>query len=128
MLIELPLLLGAMLAMMAAAVLVDLVRDRVHGKAGTASPRMSDGLLVNLLFFTLLPGTIYGWLYPLVPFSGLRAGLFLALVLFLLAVAPTLAAYRIKAPGGAELTTGHLFWLFVKYLAVYGLLAHVYRP
>jgi hypothetical protein len=128
MLIDFSLLLGAMLAMMTAAVMIDFVRDRVHGKEGSASPRMSDSLLVNLLFFTLLPGTIYGWLFPLVPFSGLRAGLFLALLLFVLAVAPTLAAYRIKAPGGAEVTTGHLFWLFVKYLAVYGLLAYIYRP
>lgn len=128
MLIDFPLLLGAILAMLAAAVVMDFVRDRVQGTEGTSALCTSDGLLVNLLFFALLPGTIYGWLYPLVPFTGLRAGLFLAALLFVLAVAPTLAAYRIKAPGGAEVTLGHLFWLFVKYLAVYGLLAYIYRP
>lgn len=128
MLIEVPLLLGAMLAMLVAAIVLDVARDLLLGKGALASLRASDGLLVNLLFFTLLPGTIYGWLYPLVPFSGLRAGLFLGALLFVLAVAPTLAVYRIKAPGGVEVTLGHLFWLFLKYVVVYGLLAHIYVP
>jgi len=128
MLIDFPLLLGAMLATLTLAILADFARDRVHGKEGTSSPRMSDRLLVNLLFYPLLPGTIYGWLFPLVPFSGLRAGLFLGLLLFMLGVAPTLAAFQVRAPGDREMTTGHLFWLLVKYLAVYGALAFIYRP
>lgn len=128
MLIDLPLLISAMLAMLACAALADFARDRVHTRAGSASERFTDRLLVNVLFFALLPGTLYGWLYPLVPFSGWRAGGFLALFLYALAVAPTFAAFRLQTGGREPITAGHLFWLLVKYVGVYGLLTFIYNP
>jgi hypothetical protein len=128
MLIDLPLLTGAMLAMLAAATAIDFLRDRALGRAGLASNRYADRLLVNVLFFAMMPATIYGWLFPLVPFSGWRAGGLLALFLFALGVAPTLSAYRVQDPGGAPVTMGHLFWLLLKYIAVYGLLTFIYNP
>lgn len=121
-------MLSTMGAMLVAALLIDLFRDLSLKKEAVAVDRFSDRLLVNLLFFTMIPGSLYTWLYPLIPFGGLRAGFFLAIVLFLLAVAPTLAAFRVRAPNAVPLTLGHLFWLLFKYLVVYGLLGYLYQP
>jgi hypothetical protein len=128
MLIDLPRLLWAMLAMLAAATLWDVVRAQLHRAPGEQALRVTDRLLVNLLFFVLTPGLLYAWFYPLVPFSGLRAGLFLALCLFLLGVSPTVATYRLQIPDRAAATLGHLFWLFLKYLLVYALMTQIYQP
>jgi hypothetical protein len=128
MLIDLPRLLWAMLAMLAAATLWDIVHARLHHQPGEQTLRGPDRLLVNLLFFVLTPGLLYAWFYPLVPFSGFRAGLFLALCFFLLGVSPTVATYRLQIPDRAAATLGHLFWLFLKYLLVYASLTQLYQP
>ena len=128
MIVDLPLLISAMAAMFVAAFAVDLVRPRVIREAGVQRLTWADHLLVNLLFFVLTPGMLYGWFYPLVPFSGYRAGLFLALAFFLLAIAPTFAVYRLQVREGTTATIGHLLWLLVKYGAVYGILTQVYQP
>lgn len=128
MLIDLPLLTGAILAMLGCATVADFVRDRTLARAGLASGQFADRLRVNVLFFALLPATLYAWLFPLVPFSGWRAGGLLALFLYALAVAPTFAAFRLHTDGKAQVTAGHLFWLLVKYVAVYGLMTFIYDP
>ena len=58
MLIDLPLLVEAMLAMLVAATVIDFVSDRVVGRTGLAAARYADRLLVNLLFFALMPGAL----------------------------------------------------------------------
>ena len=127
-LVDLPRLLWAMLLMAAAALAADLLQTVMFRGPGLRSVRFSDRLLVNLLFFVLLPGSIYAWFYPLVPFSGFRAGLFMALSFFLLALAPTFALFQLRTPDDQGAALGHLFWLLLKYLLVYGLLTHMYRP
>ena len=128
MLVDFPQLIMAMAAMLVAATAADLLRGWLFKQPGEQSKQFSDSLLVNLLFFVMAPAMLYAWFYPLVPFSGFRAGLFLALAFFLLAVAPTFAAYRLQVPEHSPVLLGHLFWLLLKYLAVYGLLAGIYSP
>ena len=126
--VHLGLLALAVSTMFAAALAMDLLRPHVIREPGTQALRWADRLLVNLLFFSLSPGMLYAWFYPLVPFSGYRAGVFMALAFFLLAVAPTFAVYRLDVTERTRATLGHLFWILAKYLAVYGLLGGLYRP
>jgi hypothetical protein len=128
MLVHLPLLAAAAAAMFVAAILLDLVRPLIIREAGTQPLRWPDVVLVNLLFFCVTPGMLYAWSYPLVPFSGFRAGLFMAAALFVLAVAPTFAVYRLDVADKSRATLGHLFWILLKYLLVYGLLTGIYKP
>lgn len=128
MLVQLPLLGVTVVAMFVAALGMDLLRPWVIREKGTQQLRFADRVLVNLLFFSVSPGMLYAWFYPLVPFSGYRAGVFLALAFFLLAVAPTLAVYRLDVTERSRATLGHLFWILLKYLLVYGLLGGLYQP
>jgi hypothetical protein len=121
-------MLVAMGAMLVAAVVLDLLRPLFIREKGEQDLRSSDRLLVNVLFFSLTPGMLYAWFYPLVPYSGFRAGLFLAVVFFLLGIAPTFAVYRLDTEERTAATLGNLFWLLLKYLVVYGLLATIYQP
>lgn len=107
---------------------LDLVRDFAFKSHAVVPARFSDRVLINLLFFAMLPASIYVWFYPLVPFTGVRVGLFLALIMFLLAIAPTFAVFQLHTPEHKPVTLGHLFWLFVKYLVVYGILTQLYQP
>jgi hypothetical protein len=115
-------------AMLGAAIVLDLLRPVLVREEGEQPLRPSDRLLVNILFFSLTPGMLYAWFYPLVPFSGVRAGFFLAIVLCLLGIAPTFAVYRLAIEERTAATLGHLFWLLLKYLVVYGLLTAIYQP
>ena len=128
MIVQLPALALAAGLMLITGTVLDLLQPWVIREEGVQPLRWSDRLLVNLLFFSLAPGALYAWFYPLVPFSGYRAGVFLALAFFLLAIAPTFAVYRLDVAQRPRATMGHLFWLFCKYLLVYGLLTAIYRP
>lgn len=123
-----PRLLLATGVMLAAALVVDLLRYVFHRGKGEMAYGISEILLLDIFFFALFPAFLYAWMYPLVPFSGLRAGLFLGSFMVLLAVLPTLASFRLNAPSGQAAGLGHLFWLLVKYLSVYGLLTYIYQP
>ena len=128
MLVDLPLLALAVGASCATSVVFDLLRPVVIREPGTQSLRWSDLLLVNVLFFAMGPGMLYSWFYPLVPFSGFRAGVFMGVALFFLAVAPTFAVYRLDVASPTRATFGHLLWALLKYIVVYGILAGLYQP
>ena len=128
MLVDLPLLGLAVAAACAAAIVFDLVRPLAIREPGAQSLRWSDLLLVNVLFFGMGPGMLYSWFYPLVPFSGFRAGVFMGVALFFLAVAPTFAIYRLDVTSPTRATFGHLLWALLKYVVVYGILAGIYQP
>lgn len=128
MLVEFPLLLATIGLMLVTGLGVDLLRDLAFKAHRVAPARFSDRILVNLLFFAMLPATLYVWFYPLVPFTGVRVGLFLALAMFLLAIAPTFAVFHLHTPERTPATLGHLFWLALKYLLVYGVLTVSYQP
>lgn len=128
MLVDLPLLGLAVGAACLAAVLFDLLRPLLIREPGAQSLRASDLLLVNVLFFAMAPGMLYSWFYPLVPFSGFRAGVFMGVALFFLGVAPTFASYRLDVTSPTRATFGHLLWTLLKFIVVYGILAGLYRP
>jgi len=126
--VHMPRILLTMAAMLVSALIIDVLRPLIIREPGEQTLRRTDRLLVNLLFFALIPGMLYAWFYPLVPFSGFRAGLFLGWCFFLLAVAPTFAVYRLDVPERTRALLGHLFWLLLKYLVVYSVLTQLYQP
>lgn len=128
MLVDLPLLGTAVLLCAGLGCLFDVLCPLVIREPGLLPLRWSDRILVNVLFFAMAPGMLYSWFYPLVPFSGYRAGLFMGVALFFLAVAPTFAVYKLDVTNRTRATLGHLFWSLLKYLAVYMVLAIVYQP
>ncbi|MCX6829063.1 MAG: hypothetical protein NT002_07235 [candidate division Zixibacteria bacterium] len=56
--------------------------------------------IIEFIFFVLLPSVVYGWLYTLIPFSGLRGGIMVGLYLLLFGMMPMalLILFRIKIP------------------------------
>ena len=128
MIVDFELLLMALSLMFVLAMTADYLRIKILKEPGMQSATFMDRNLINLLFFVMIPGMIYAWFYPIVPFSGYRAGLFMALSLYLLAAAPTIAAYRLQMPERTGAVMGHLFWLLMKYILVYCALTQVYQP
>ena len=128
MIVDFALLTVALSLMFGMATIADVLRIMLLKEPGMQSATFTDRSLINILFFVMIPGMIYAWFYPIIPFSGYRAGLFMAICLYLLAAAPTIAAYRLQGPVGTGAAMGHLFWLLLKYILVYGALALVYQP
>jgi len=128
MVVDFALLIMALSLMFVMATMADFMRIKLLKEPGMQTATFTDRNLINLLFFVMIPGMIYAWFYPIVPFSGYRAGLFMAICLYLLAAAPTIAAYRLQMPVRTGAVMGHLFWLLLKYIMVYGALALVYEP
>ncbi len=56
--------------------------------------------IVELIFFVLMPSVIYGWFYAIIPFSGIRGGVALGLLLLVFGMVPhaILISFRIKLP------------------------------
>lgn len=126
--VDFVLLTAALSLMFVMATGADFLRIRLLNEPGMQASTFTDRSLINILFFVMIPGMIYAWFYPVVPFSGYRAGLFMAICLYLLAAVPTIAAYRLQMPVQTGAVMGHLFWLLLKYILVYGALTFVYQP
>ena len=126
--VDFTLLIIALMAMLVVATTADFLRMMILKEPGMHDATFMDRTLINLLFFVMIPGMLYAWFYPLVPFSGYRAGLFMGISLYLLAAAPTMAAYRLQVLERKGAVMGHLFWLLVKYIVVYAALTQIYQP
>jgi hypothetical protein len=77
-------------------------------------------------FLVALPSVVYGWAYVLIPFYGLRAGIVLALYLFIMGIVPysTVSLMRIKIP--LAYTLFHLAGYLMKLVLIYGIIAYIY--
>lgn len=77
-------------------------------------------------FLVALPSVVYSWAYVLIPFYGLRAGIVLALYLFIMGIVPysTASLMRIKIP--LAYTLFHLAGYVIKLVLIYGIIAYIY--
>lgn len=77
-------------------------------------------------FLVALPSVIYSWAYVLIPFYGVRAGIVLALYLFIMGIVPfsTVFLMRIKLP--LAYTLFQLAGYLIKLLVIYGIIAYLY--
>lgn len=82
--------------------------------------------VMQFAFLVTLPTVIYSGFYVMVPFSGIRAGIAMALFAFMLGIIPYSVSLlmHIKIPLSYTLfqTAGHL----LKLLLVFGVIAHLY--
>jgi hypothetical protein len=82
--------------------------------------------IMQLAFLVAVPAVAYSWFYVMVPFYGLRAGVALAVFIFILGLVPFSASVlmRIKLPLAFILfqMAGHL----IKTIIVYGIIAWLY--
>lgn len=84
-------------------------------------------LVINLIFLVMLPAIIYASLYPILPFTSYRAGVFIALFIFAVGVLPVLVrAYnQLKPPTG--LAAFQLLWTLITLLVVMGAITYTYH-
>lgn len=77
-------------------------------------------------FLVALPSVVYSWAYVLIPFYGLRAGIVLALYLFIMGIVPysTASLMRIKIP--LAYTLFHMAGYLIKLVLIYGIIAYIY--
>jgi hypothetical protein len=56
--------------------------------------------VIELVFFVLMPAIVYEWFYAVMPFSGVRGGISVALLLVLFGMTPfaILMMFRVKIP------------------------------
>lgn len=77
-------------------------------------------------FLVALPSVVYSWAYVLIPFYGVRAGIILALYLFVMGIVPASSAVmmRIKIP--LAYTLFQLAGYLIKLVLIYGVIAYIY--
>ncbi|MDD4052890.1 MAG: hypothetical protein PHR28_13470 [candidate division Zixibacteria bacterium] len=83
-------------------------------------------LVSQFAFLVALPAVIYSWAYVLIPFYGVRAGMVLALYLFIMGIIPFSSVFlmRIKLP--LAYTLFQLAGYLVKLIVIYGIIAYLY--
>lgn len=82
--------------------------------------------IMQYSFLVAVPGAVYSWFYVLLPFYGARAGMAVALVLFLLGILPFTIAIllRIKLPLSYILF--QLAGYLLKLILIYGVIGYLY--
>lgn len=82
--------------------------------------------ITQLAFLVVVPAVVYSWFYVLIPFYGLRAGVTLAVFIFILGIVPYSASIltRIKLPLAYVLF--QLAGYLIKTIIVYGIIAYLY--
>lgn len=82
--------------------------------------------VMQLAFLVAVPTVVYSWFYVMIPFYGIRAGVAVAVFIFVLGIIPfaTSVLMRIKLPVAFVLVemTGYL----VKIIIIYGIIAYLY--
>jgi hypothetical protein len=82
--------------------------------------------VMQLAFIVVVPTVVYSWFYVLVPFYGIRAGIAMAVFLFILGIVPfsMTVLMRVKLPLAFMLfqMAGYL----LKIIIVYAIIAYLY--
>jgi|GEM_PF-3876026 len=72
------------------------------------------------LWEVLIPAFIYSLIYPFLPFSGIRAGLFVALLIFILATLPEVFSLGTVLRLPLAFWLQNLLWRLVKLFLIFG--------
>jgi hypothetical protein len=82
--------------------------------------------IMQLAFLVVVPTVVYSWFYVLIPFYGVRAGVALAVFIFILGIVPYTASMltRVKLPLAYMLF--QLAGYLIKIIIVYGIIAYLY--
>ena len=80
----------------------------------------------DLLFFSLLPGLIFIFFYPVVPLSGFHFGVALGVSGFLLGAGPAYVILSLRKERSAAATVYDAFFHLCKMLVCFGLIGALY--
>jgi len=82
--------------------------------------------IIEFIFFVLMPSVIYGWFYTVIPFSGARGGVAVALYVFLFGAVPLamLIMFRIRIP--AVYVMYQLVGIFLKLIGAMAITGYLY--
>lgn len=82
--------------------------------------------IVELIFFVFIPAVIYAWFYTVIPFSGIRGGVSVALVIFILGILPLgiTILLRIRLP--VVFLLYHILGLLVKIAGILAIIGYLY--
>ena len=85
-----------------------------------------SNLIIEFIFFVMMPTVIYDWFYTVLPFWGIRGGIAVALYVFMLGMVPfaILIIFRIKIP--ALFVLFYLAGLLVKVLGCMAIIGFLY--
>jgi len=89
-------------------------------------PRWLNLVFFDLLFYSLIPGVLLVFLYPIFPFSGFKAGLALAVLTFLLGAFPAHLFLVFRHERRFALVSHDLFFTAVKMVLCFGSLGAFY--
>lgn len=82
--------------------------------------------ITQFAFLVVLPSVVYSWLYILVPFSGIRAGIGMALFLFVMGVIPFTASLLIRLRISLAYILFNMAGFLIKLIIVYAIISHLY--
>jgi hypothetical protein len=82
--------------------------------------------IMQLAFLVAVPSVIYSWFYVMVPFYGLRAGVGMAVFIFILGIVPFSVSVLIRIKLPLAFTLFHMAGYLIKTIIVYGIIAYLY--
>jgi len=85
-------------------------------------------VFLDLLFYSLLPGLLLVFFYPVLPFSGFHSGLALGVVGFLLGAGPVYLFSVIRGEQPVARALHDAFFHLCKMLVCFGLIGILYAP
>lgn len=91
-------------------------------------PSWAEVALYDFLFFNILPGLVVVYFYPFLPLSGLRFGIALGVVGFLLGALPVFILLGMRRERPAALIVYDTFFQVVKMLVCFALIGAFYPP
>ena len=125
-------LLGVWGAALIISVLHHLPRRWISPQSENETPvqsvRWMNVAFSDLVFYTLIPGVILVLAYPILPFSGYRAGLALAFVAALLGTIPFAVMLVVRQQRRIPNTVHDLFFQLCKMFLCFGLIGAFYPP
>lgn len=82
--------------------------------------------IMQFSFLVAVPGAVYSWFYVLLPFYGARAGMAVAMALFLLGILPFTIAVLLRVKLPLSYVLFQLAGYLLKLLLVYGIIGYLY--
>ena len=94
---------------------------------GTSLIDIFELILQAELWEVLVPAFIYSLIYPFLPFSGIRAGLFVALLIFILAALPEVLSLGTVLRLPLSFWLHNLLWRLIKLFLIFGTFGYFFN-
>ncbi|MEZ5360635.1 MAG: hypothetical protein R3F48_17615 [Candidatus Zixiibacteriota bacterium] len=82
--------------------------------------------IMQFAFIVIVPTAAYSWFYVMIPFYGIRAGMAVALVLFILGIMPFTVAILMRVKLPVSYILFQLAGYLLKLLLIYGIIGYLY--